>query len=200
MAWFAPLYDALMYSSEQLAFGPLRRELLRGLSGRALEIGAGTGANWPYYPEALSEIVLSEPDPDMRARLEGKVGARAVVTDWPAEALGAPDGSFDVVISTLVCCSVRDPLAALTEVRRVLRPGGALLFLEHVGGSGLRRAAQRACEPLWRPVAGNCHLCRDTASTIRAAGLPIEGLTEHYPRAVPALLWPIVTGLARKPL
>ena len=179
---FAALYDRLVAGSEDACVRDWRADLLGGLSGRVLEIGAGTGLNLPHYSRAtVTELVLAEPDPAMRRRLDIKVvaqGVRATVVDAPAEALPFDDGSFDAVVSTLVLCTVSDQRAAIAEIARVLAPGGRLVFLEHVAADAatapewLRR--QRRIEPVWKRVAGGCHLTRATEQAIRDAGFTFE--------------------------
>ena len=175
---FAAIYDRLMAGSEDACVRDWRAELLGGLSGRVLEIGAGTGLNLPHYSRtAVTELVLAEPDPAMRRRLDIKAvaqGVRATIVDAPAEALPFEDATFDAVVSTLVLCSVTDQRAALAEIARVLVPGGRLVFLEHVAADAAttpeRRRRQQRIEPVWRRVAGGCHLTRETEGAIRDAG------------------------------
>jgi ubiquinone/menaquinone biosynthesis C-methylase UbiE len=178
---FAALYDRLMAGSEAACVRDWRAELLGGLSGRVLEIGAGTGLNLPHYSRAaVTELVLAEPDPAMRRRLDIKVvanGVKATVIDAPAEALPFEDRSFDAVVSTLVLCSVSDQRAALAEIARVLAPGGRLVFLEHVAADATtpeRLRRQRRVEPVWKHLAGGCHLTRATEQAIRDAGFTFE--------------------------
>ena len=179
---FAALYDRLMAGSEEACVREWRAELLGGLSGRVLEIGAGTGLNLPHYSRsAVTELVLAEPDAAMRRRLDIKAvaqGVKATVVDAPAEALPFDDATFDAVVSTLVLCSVSDQRAALAEVARVLVPGGRLVFLEHVAADAAttpeRLRRQRRVEPVWKRVAGGCHLTRATEQAIRDAGFTFE--------------------------
>lgn len=168
---FARHYDRAIAPIEA-ELEPIRGELLAGLTGSIVEIGAGTGANVPRYPDA-ADVTLIEPFPTMRSQLEDTVAARAAgsrftVVEGCAENLPLPDASADVVVSTLVLCSVQDVETALSEIDRVLEPGGVFVFLEHQGGSGLRRAVQNVLTPLWHRVAGNCHLNRDLAASIEA--------------------------------
>jgi ubiquinone/menaquinone biosynthesis C-methylase UbiE len=181
-----------------------REELLRDLHGEVLEVGAGTGANLPHYPPAVTRLVLAEPNPHMRRRLEARRGSgessTAEVSDASLERLPIPDASFDAVVSTLVLCSVPDMHAALAEIFRVLRPGGRLLFLEHVAAesSSKRFQWQRRGEWLWKHLAGNCHLTRKTEQAILAAGFQIERIErENMPKAMP-LARPGIRGVARK--
>jgi SAM-dependent methyltransferase len=187
---FAALYDPLGEREERKTIGPMRRKLLAHARGRTLEIGAGTGRNVPHYPPG-TDLVLTEPDVHMAKRI-GVESVRA-----PAEKLPFPDASFDTVVSTLTLCTVDDLDAALREVRRVLKPGGSLLFLEHVRGepgSKLERWQDRLERP-WGAVAGGCHPNRDTLGAIRAAGFEL-GEVERPQWKVPPIVKPIVAGSA----
>jgi ubiquinone/menaquinone biosynthesis C-methylase UbiE len=198
----AAIYDRFMRRTEAHLV-PWRAALLSGLSGRVLELGAGTGVNLPFYPRALERLVLAEPDRHMRARLAARVGRErpgAEVVDASAEALPFDDGAFDAVVSTLVLCSVRDVERALGEARRVLRPGGALVFLEHVAADErpARLRWQRRLEPIWKRVAGNCHLTRRTAEAIAAAGFVLEACERESLREALPFTRPSVRGVARR--
>jgi ubiquinone/menaquinone biosynthesis C-methylase UbiE len=148
---FAALYDGLGAAAERGWMGRRRSRLLAGAAGSVLEIGGGTGANLPHYRDA-GRVVVSEPDPFMRGRLRRKLVRARVpveVSESGAEDLPFRDGSFDAVVSTLVLCSVPTQEKALAEVRRVLRPGGRLLFIEHVRGEGSVARVQDRVLPLW---------------------------------------------------
>ena len=201
----AALYDRAMADVEAAGVSQWRRELLGGLSGRVVEIGAGTGRNVAFYPPGVSELVLAEPDRHMRSRLRARVassGRSARVVDAPAEALPFDDGYFDAAVSTLVLCSVREPGLALSELRRVLRPGGEVVVIEHVRAeAGSRRAAwQRRLEPAWKRLAGNCHLTRDSAGSLEAAGFDVSELRAESMRKAPGVARPTVRGVVRSPL
>ncbi len=211
MSWFmATIYDRFMRDMERACGDAWRRELLTGLRGDVLEIGAGTGRNLEHYQE-LGRLVLAEPDPHMRRRLADKVaalragssGARARTIDlvpWSAEHIESDASSFDAVVCTLVLCSVRDVKQSLDEIRRVLRPEGKLVFLEHVAAEDPSRLAwQRRTEPLWKLVAGNCHLCRDTARSIEDAGFRVERLTRESARKALPIVRPTIRGVAIAP-
>lgn len=198
----ARVYDRVMASSEQACLQRWRSELFADLRGRVLEVGAGTGASLPCYPDTLDELLLAEPDPHMRRQLEARLQGRAnvhVCAD-PIESLTAADASFDAVVSSLVLCSVAAPERALAEVFRVLRPGGRLVFIEHVAAHGepARLRWQRRVEPLWKRVAGNCHLTRDTEQSIRAAGFEFDQLEHGSLQNPMPLVRPSIRGLARK--
>lgn len=196
MAWFAPCYDLLLRSAERGWLGALRREAVGDLRGRVLEIGAGTGANLAWYPPDAS-LVLCEPDADMRRVLVRRAADRgAEVLDAPAERLPVPDGAFDTVICTLVLCSVAEVDRAVDEVFRVLRPGGELRFVEHVGAPGWRGGLQRALDPVWARCAGGCRLHRDPLASLRRHAEP-AARTLHPP--VPPFLQPVVAGRAVRP-
>lgn len=206
MSWFlARIYDGFMRKSEDACLSAWRRELLAGAHGDVLELGAGTGANLLHYPAAVRHLVLVEPDPHMGTRLEARL--RDTSLPFPTElitaqaALPFAAASFDTAVVTLVLCSVAEPAATLDELYRVLRPGGTLLFLEHVAAEDhpQRRAWQARLEPLWKHISGNCHLTRRTADAIRAAGFVVESETRESMRKALPWLRPTVRGVARRP-
>jgi ubiquinone/menaquinone biosynthesis C-methylase UbiE len=203
---FARFYDRLLSGSEEAGLRDLRAGLLERASGRTLEIGAGTGLDLPHYTDSVSELVLAEPDPHMAARMRERVEsgsfapARIEVIEAPAEELPFDDGSFDTVVSTLVLCTVADPDRALAEARRVLVPGGALLFLEHVRAESRRLAWwQDRLERPWGAFAGGCHPNRPTGEALADAGLWIEQFDRgRFPKA-PPWMRPMISGVARRP-
>ena len=209
MPWLmASVYDRVMAGTEASCLRGWRAELLAGLAGRVLEIGPGTGASLPMYPAAVTELILAEPDPHMRERLaarlaedpQGRQGRQVQLIGDAVEQLGLEDASVDAVVTSLVLCSVRSPEAALAELRRVLRPGGELVFLEHVAAwdnPGRLRWQQRV-EPVWKHVAGGCHLTRDTEATIRAAGFEVVAIERDSMRKTFPLVRPSIRGRARK--
>lgn len=197
---FAGVYDRALRGSEEHGLRELRAGLLAQASGRVLELGAGTGLNLPHYPAGLTELVLTEPEAAMAQRLErrvGRAGVRARVVRTGAEALPFADGSFDTVVSTLVLCTVGDLDGSLAEVRRVLIPGGRLLFLEHVRHPDAARARRQArFTPIQRRVACGCHLDRATPAAIVRAGFTLEEeRSSHFPKA-PSLMQPLAIGRA----
>jgi ubiquinone/menaquinone biosynthesis C-methylase UbiE len=200
---FAALYDPFMRSAERACLAEWRAELLQDAAGNVLEVGAGTGANLPFYAPPVGRLILTEPDADMLARLRRRIGlARVPVEALVAsvEALPFADASFDTVVSTLVLCSVHDVAGALEEMRRVLRPGGRLLFLEHVAADDRpgRLAWQRRLEPFWTHVSGNCHLTRRTGESIRAAGFVVEREARESMRKALPIVRPSIRGVARR--
>jgi SAM-dependent methyltransferase len=205
MGWVtAALYDRLTQASEAACLQGWRTELLRDLTGQVLEVGAGTGLNLPCYPPAMTRLVLSEPDPHMRRKLSEKVRVlgldRVEVLDASLEDLALPAEAFDAVVGTLVLCSVRRLDRALEEIHRVLKPGGRFLFLEHVAAEDRPRRLrwQRRMEPLWKRLAGGCHLTRRTAAAIVAAGFAIEQLRRESMRKAWPLVRPTIRGVAVK--
>jgi SAM-dependent methyltransferase len=204
-AWaraFALLYDSFLWVGERAGMGAHRRELLSRARGRTLEIGAGTGLNLPYYPDGLDELVLLEPDRDMRSRLGRRLTRsrrQARLLDASAERLPFPDGSVDTVVSTFVLCTVEDPDVALWEIARVLHPDGQLLFLEHVRSESptLARWQELLAGP-WRRFAQGCRCNRATAELIMACGLEVEHLRKASWQAMPPIVRPLVAGRAMK--
>jgi ubiquinone/menaquinone biosynthesis C-methylase UbiE len=201
---FAAIYDPFMRSAERACLSEWRAELLGHARGEVLEIGAGTGANVPFYTPAVTRLLLTEPDRDMLARLRTRVelarAQRVEAMTAPADALPFGDATFDTVVSTLVLCSVPDVPKALAEARRVLRPDGRLLFMEHVAADdrSARLAWQRRLEPLWTRISGNCHLTRRTGDAIREAGFVVEWERRESVRKALPIVRPSVRGVARR--
>jgi SAM-dependent methyltransferase len=197
------VYDPFLALGEHRGMAEHRRSLLAGAAGRVLEIGAGTGANLTAYPPDLEALVVTEPDPGMARRLERKVARHrpdAQVLHVGAEALPFLDGAFDVVVSTLVLCTVPDPTAAVAEARRVLRPGGRLLYLEHVRADDARlaRRQDRLAAP-WRTFAAGCRCNQRTLDVLEAA-FDLQPPTRVTWRGMPSIVHPLVTGTAVVPL
>lgn len=164
----ARLYDAVMAIPERTMLPDHREFLAADLSGRVLEIGVGTGAMFPYYEGV--ELHGIEPDPHMRAQASERANAAGLaveLSDASAESLPYEDDSFDAVVASLVFCTIPDHEAALSEVARVLEPGGEFRFLEHVRGEGRLGQAHDALAPAWHAVAGGCHLDRNTGALFR---------------------------------
>ena len=200
---FAAVYNAMAEGLERGGLREKRRALLAGATGATLELGAGTGHNLAHYPPAVERLVLTEPDPHMakrlRARVEESGRAGVEVVEAGAEALPFGDGELDTVTATLVFCTIPDPQAALAEVARVLKPGGRMLFMEHVRARSPRRARwQERLNPVQNALAGGCNLNRDTAAAIRASGLTLEELRDdEMPRVAGPLVRPMIVGTAR---
>lgn len=175
---FARLY-ALMARKEAAHVRDRRRELLAGLSGRVLELGAGSGANFAHYPASVTEVLAVEPEPYLREKALGAAtGAPVPVTvlDGTADLLPADDSSCDAAVTCLVLCSVPSQSAALAELRRVVRPRGELRFYEHVLSSkpSVARSQRMVDRLFWPRAFGNCHTARDTGAAIDLAGWAIE--------------------------
>jgi len=166
--------------------------------GRVLEIGAGTGQSFTDYAQAR-EVVVTEPDPFMLARARKRLETLGLphieLQQHAAEDLPFEDGTFDHVVSILVLCTVQDPPRALSEAKRVLKPGGTLRFIEHVRfDNGLRGQVQDAVAPVWRYFGGGCHLNRRTAETISEAGFQLAVLRRDV--MVPGI--PVLVGVAKR--
>jgi ubiquinone/menaquinone biosynthesis C-methylase UbiE len=205
--FFAALYDRLMAGSEDAGLADMRAELLAGARGRTLELGAGTGHNLPHYGNGVTELVLTEPDPFMARRLREHVAdeelavAQIEVLEAGAEELPIEDSSVDTVVSTLVLCTVEDPERAVAEIERVLRPGGQLLYVEHVISPDSPRLArwQHRVERPWGWIAGGCHPNRDTAGLLERSGLDAGALErDEFPKAPPPAR-PLIRGVATHP-
>ncbi|MCB5275427.1 Dimethylglycine N-methyltransferase [Arthrobacter sp. SO5] len=166
-----------------------RRRLVEAAHGTVIEIGAGYGATFPLYPSAVTSVLALEPDATLRGlALAAAPGASVPVTvqTGVAESLPAADASIDVVVSSLVLCSVGDQSAVLAETLRVLRPGGLLLFYEHVRSAhAMLAAAEDLITPLWSRMAGGCHPNRDTAAMISGAGFTVLRLERFGFSALP---------------
>jgi ubiquinone/menaquinone biosynthesis C-methylase UbiE len=175
---FARVYARLSQTMEA-GVAEHRTALLAGLTGRVIEVGAGNGLNFAYYPDGVTEIVAVEPEPylrDLGLEAASQAAAPVQVIDGVAEDLPAADASFDAGVASLVLCSVRDQPRALAELYRVIRPGGQLRFFEHVRAEGPAHArVQRLADTLWPLLAGGCHTSRDTLGAITAAGFRLGG-------------------------
>ncbi len=196
------LYDPFLWFAERRGMADRRGGLLAAASGRVLEIGAGTGLNIQHYGDAVSELILTEPDRLLHPRLERRLRASrhvGEVVHASAESLPFADASFDTVVSTLVLCTVDDPRKSLTEIHRVLTPKGELFFLEHVrapDGSRLQRWQNRLHDP-WRAFAYGCHCNRDTLDLLHRERFAIGELQRAKWVGMPALVRPLISGRAR---
>jgi ubiquinone/menaquinone biosynthesis C-methylase UbiE len=179
-----------------------RRRILEQAHGRVLEIGAGTGLNLEHYPAAVEELVLAEPIDAMADALERKVqrvGRRASVVRAPAEVLPFDAGSFDTVVSTLVLCTVEGPERALAEIERVLRPGGALLFIEHVRSDHERWGRwQDRLERPWAAFAAGCRCNQPTLDMLERSALRAVRVERETWSGGPPLLRPLALGRAER--
>ena len=179
--FFAATYDRLMRNTEKAGLTEMRRGLVSQATGTVLEIGGGTGANIAHYPPAVTSLTITEPDASMLKRLERQVSAQmpsTMVLRAPAEDLPFEDETFDVVVSTLVLCGVDDQPRAVREIRRVLRPGGRFLFLEHVRAADPGAAKKQDRMNWLNRVVVCCDCNRPTLETIEGAGFRVTAL-EH---------------------
>jgi ubiquinone/menaquinone biosynthesis C-methylase UbiE len=197
--FFALTYDRQVAKVERAGLGELRQKLLADASGRVLEVGSGTGANLPYYGPGVESLTVTEPEPAMLRRLEQRVreqAPKAKVVRAPAEQLPFEDEAFDVAVSTLVLCGVDDQARALGELRRVLRPGGRLIFIEHVRSDepGLARWQDRL-NGLNKFVAC-CDCNRRTLDSIKAEGFEVTEVDHTELKKVPPFVRPLVVGTA----
>lgn len=200
---FARVYARVVDQMERQGVAEHRDELVEGLRGRVVEVGAGTGPMFGHYPDTVTEVVAIEPEPYLRA-IATKTAAESAlpihVLDGTADEMPFPDASFDAAVCSLVLCSVAEPAVVLRELHRVLRPDGELRYYEHVRAGRPRTARlQRAVDVVWPHVAGGCHTARDTPTTIRSAGFDVvaERHFEFRPSFVAAPVAPHVIGRAR---
>jgi len=201
---FARAYAAIAPAADAAGARQHRVELLEGLEGLVLELGAGPGGNFAYYPAGVRRVVAVEPDGYLRRLAARAAAVSPVAVDVVgavADRLPFPDAVFDAAVTSLVLCSVPDQAAALAEIARALRPGGTLRFYEHVaaGSPGIARM-QRLLDHAWPAVAGGCHAARDTLAAIEAAGLRPQSWRRFRFPACPlcAPLSPHVLGEARR--
>ncbi|MDP8961432.1 MAG: class I SAM-dependent methyltransferase [Actinomycetota bacterium] len=201
---FARFYERLSRLMEP-EVGRHREELVAGLSGRVIEVGAGNGMNFPHYPPEVTEVLAVEPEPRLRAAALKQAGSLRLpirVVEGVAETLPADDDSFHAAVASLMLCSVSDQRQALAELFRVLRPSGELRFYEHVRSRHPRLArAQQAADLIWPFFTGGCHTSRDTLAGIEGAGFDLEWVRRfRFPVSrlfIPSS--PHVLGVARKP-
>ena len=197
---FAVVYDTAFILAERRGFRDVRKDLVGQSKGRVVELGAGTGLNLEHYSEDVSELLLTEPDPHMAAKLRKRAGSLALdarVIEAPAEELPFDDASVDTVVSTLVLCTVQNPQQALAEVARVLRPGGSLLFAEHVRSASPRAAWwQDKLRRPWSWYTCGCQCNRDTISTLQAASFQVGRVGHDRLRWISPVVRPLVVGSA----
>lgn len=195
---FARAFPSMSRALEDGGIAEHRTDLMASLAGQVIDIGAGTGASFSHYPDTVTGVLAIEPEPRLRALASVSADAAAVpieVIAGVADSLPVPDASHDVAVVSFILCTVPDQDAALAEIRRALRPGGMLCFLEHVRADSARLArAQRALEAtIWPHLFGGCHLSRDTAAAIEHAGFTITRLDEFL---FPAVRMPISFHIA----
>lgn len=200
---FAAMYDRMLARTEAAGLGAHREALLAAASGDVLEIGGGTGANLPFYNGEVSTLTVTEPEKPMIRRLQKKAEQCRPDTKLlraPAEDLPFNDDSFGVAVSTLVLCTVDDQPRALRELRRVLRPGGKLLFIEHVRSEDAKLARwQDRLMPLNVRFAHGCHCNRPTLDGIRNAGFEVTQLGRDTLKHTPPFVRPLIVGVAELP-
>jgi len=197
--FFAATYDRQLRRAEKFGLTEMRRGLLAQAAGDVLEIGGGTGANLAHYRPTVGSLTLTEPDASMLKRLERharQAAPSALVLRAPAEDLPFEDDAFDVVVSTLVLCGVDDQPRAIREIRRVLRPDGRLLFLEHVRASD-PAAAKKQDRMNWLNRAVVCCDCnRPTLDTIEESGFRVTALEHTELPKAPSFVRPVIVGSA----
>jgi ubiquinone/menaquinone biosynthesis C-methylase UbiE len=197
---FAALYDTVSRGSEAAGIREERRQLLAGAEGATVEIGAGTGLNLEHYPEAVTRLVLVEPDRHMRRRLGRRleeIGRTAEIVEASVEDLPFPDASFDTAVVTYVLCSVPDQAEALAEIARVLKPNARLLFMEHVRSEDPKVARrQDRIRPLYNLV--GCNPNRDTLAGIDSSTLTVESVEHGEIPKAPKVERPLIVGTARR--
>src|SRR3954453_4343282 len=197
---FAAMYEKVGKGSEDAGLREERRQLLAGAEGATIEIGAGTGLNVPLYSDRVTRLVLTEPDRHMRVRLGRRIAEAhpsAELVDAPAEQLPFPDGSFDTAVATLVLCSVPDQQNALREIARVLKPGGKLLFLEHVRSDDEKVArSQDRIRPVYNVF--GCNPNRSTLAAIEASIFTVEDVRHGEVPKAPKVERPMIVGPARR--
>jgi ubiquinone/menaquinone biosynthesis C-methylase UbiE len=200
--FFAFTYDRFSRGSEKAGLAEMRKNLIAGASGDVLEIGGGTGANLSYYGAGVESVTVTEPEPPMLKLLERKVrlqNSQAIVLRAPAEDLPFEDASFDTVVSTLVLCGVGDQPRVMRELRRVLRPGGRLIFIEHVRSDDARVAKmQDRMNPVNRFLVF-CDCNRPTLETIRSAGFEVTEVEQTELPKAPPYIRPLIVGTATVP-
>jgi ubiquinone/menaquinone biosynthesis C-methylase UbiE len=196
---FAATYDRMSRKSEDAGLRALRQGLLADATGSVLELGAGTGMNLLHYDGNVDSLVVTEPEPAMLRRLQRKAREQAPlakVLRAPAEDLPFEDDTFDTVVSTLVLCGVDDQERALREARRVLRPGGRLLFMEHVRSDDPAYARFQDRMNWLNRLVVHCDCNRPTLTTIEGAGFHVERLERTMLPKAPKFVRPLIVGSA----
>lgn len=196
----ALLYDPAFWIGEKAGMADRRRSVVSQATGRTLEIGAGTGLNFDYYSTDADPLILSEPEENMANILRKRVDASdrdAEIVRAPGELLPFDDNSFDTVVGTLVLCTVEDPAASIAEIKRVLKPGGKYLLIEHVRADSerLARWQDRMNKP-WGAIADGCNCNRDTAQLLTDGGFDLSDVSDDRWKLVPPLVKPLISGVA----
>ena len=197
--FFAATYDSMSRKTEEAGLRSLRRGLLAEASGSVLEVGAGTGANLAHYNGKVESLVFTEPEPAMIRRLQKKAREEAPLAKIlraPAEDLPFEDDTFDIVVSTLVLCGVDDQARALREIKRVLRPGGRLLFLEHVRSDDQTLARFQDRMNWLNRLVVDCDCNRPTLATIEATSFAVARLEQTEMPKAPKFVRPLIVGSA----
>jgi ubiquinone/menaquinone biosynthesis C-methylase UbiE len=198
--FFAATYDRLSQKSEDNGLRDMRHGLIADAAGDVLEVGAGTGRNLGHYDGRIESLVLTEPEPAMLRRLQRKAREQAPlakVLRAPAEDLPFEDASFDSVVATLVLCGVDDQARSLREIRRVLKPGGQLLFLEHVRSDDEALARFQDRMNWLNRFVVHCDCNRPTLSTIEATDFAVAHLEHSTLPKAPKFAQPLILGAAR---
>jgi ubiquinone/menaquinone biosynthesis C-methylase UbiE len=194
------MYDGMMARTERDGLSAHREALLANARGDVLEIGGGTGANLGFYGDGVRTVTITEPEQPMVSRLEKKLPETkpdAKIMQAPAEELPFEDDSFDTAVSTLVLCTVEDQPRALRELRRVLRPGGKLLFIEHVRSEDERVARwQDRILPIHVRIGHGCRCNRNTLDSVRGAGFEVKELQKDTLKHAPPWVRPLIVGEA----
>nr|WP_077214844.1 class I SAM-dependent methyltransferase [Bacillus dakarensis] len=181
--WFPSIYDMAMSPLEKGTFKTIRKELIGKAAGRVLEIGAGTGINFPFY-QNVERVDAIEPNPLMIEKAKKRLHLADVPVQYhtqSAENLSFPNMTFDSVVATLVLCSIPDPVSALKEIKRVAKPNASILFFEHVKmEQPFLAQLQETLTPAWKKVCDGCHLNRNTLALIREAGFEIQKVESYY--------------------
>lgn len=199
---FALVYDRFMAAGEKARLAATRAELLADANGAVLEVGAGTGLNLPHYPDSLDALTLAEPDIAMLSRLEraaARASTPATVIRAPAEDLPYDDDTFDTVVSTLVLCGVDDQPRAVREIRRVLKPSGQLLVLEHVRAADDRLARRQDRINWFNQLTTGCDCNRPTVRTLEQGGFVLDHVRHGELPKSPSFVRPMIVGRATRP-
>ena len=202
---FARMLGRLIEREERMGQAEHREEMLSGLSGRVVELGAGNGINFRHYPSSVTEVVAVEPEPYLRERAEQAARGAPVpvsVVDGLGGELSFEDSAFDAAVASLVLCSVPEQNPVLSDLFRVIRPGGELRFYEHVRANNPRLVRlQDAVTPVWKLLGGGCHPNRDTGAAIERAGFAIVTCRRvaFRPCFICAPVTPHILGRARRP-